>query len=141
MTLAEKQEELIASINALGDCFDQYSYLIVRSNDLPPLPEECRTDKNLVKGCQSKVWLHIAFPGGVLHLDCDSDALILKGVLAVLRDLVEGSSAQELAVLKWTFLDRTELGATFTSARSAGMRQVLQTLQQEAQNTTWRICH
>ena len=135
MTLTEKQEQLIASINALGDCFDQYSYLIVRSNDLPPMPEEYRTAENLVKGCQSKVWLHIAFPGGALHLDCDSDALILKGVLAILHDLVEGASVQELAALEWTFLDRTELGATFTSARSAGMRQVLQTIQREAQNT------
>lgn len=134
MTLEEKQEQLIAQINAIGDCFDQYSYLIVRSHDLPPYPEKYRTEEYLVKGCQSKVWIHTAFPGGELRLDCDSDALILKGVLAILRDLTEGASARELAALEWSFLDRTELGATFTSARSAGMRWVLQTLHQDAQD-------
>lgn len=134
MTLEEKQEQLIAQINAIGDCFDQYSYLIVRSHDLPPYPEEYRTEEYLVKGCQSKVWIHTAFPDGVLRLDCDSDALILKGVLAILHDLAEGASARELAELEWSFLDRTELGATFTSARSAGMRRVLQTLHQDAQD-------
>ncbi len=64
MTLEEKQEQLIAQINAIGDCFDQYSYLIVRSHDLPPYPEEYRTEEYLVKGCQSKVWIHTAFPDG-----------------------------------------------------------------------------
>ena len=110
MTLEEKQEQLIAQINAIGDCFDQYSYLIVRSHDLPPYPEKYRTEEHLVKGCQSKVWIHTAFPGGELRLDCDSDALILKGVLAILRDLTEGASARELAALEWSFLDRTGVG-------------------------------
>ena len=78
MTLEEKQEQLIAQINAIGDCFDQYSYLIVRSHDLPPYPEKYRTEEYLVKGCQSKVWIHTAFPGGELRLDCDSDTVLLK---------------------------------------------------------------
>ena len=141
MTLEERQEQLIAQINTIGDCFDQYSYLIVRSHDLPPYPEKYRIEEYLVKGCQSKVWIHTAFPGGVLHLDCDSDALILKGVLAILRELAEGTSARELAALEWSFLDRTELGATFTSARSAGMQRVLQTLHQDAQDALSAIGH
>ncbi len=133
MTLAEKQEELIRTINAIGDCFDQYSYLIVRSNDLAPLPEEYRKDENLVQGCQSKVWLHMQFDANrKFHLDADSDALILKGVLAILAELVEGAEAEELAELEWQFLDRTELGATFTSARSAGMKRTLKMITEGA---------
>ena len=133
MTLAEKQEELIQTINAIGDCFDQYSYLIVCSNDLAPLPEEYRKDENLVQGCQSKVWLHMQFDAdGRFHLAADSDALILKGVLAILTELVEGAEAEELAELEWQFLDRTELGATFTSARSAGMKRTLEMITEGA---------
>lgn len=130
--LEQKQAQLIASINALGDCFDQYSYLLVRSNDLPPLPEKYRTPSYLVKGCQSKVWIHTAYIGGKLHLDCDSDALILKGILAIFRDLIEGADAQELSALDWRLLSDTELGATFTSDRSAGMRRVMQIIQESA---------
>ena len=126
MTVAEKQEQLIRSINALGDCFDQYNYLIVRSNDLPPLPEEYRQDANLVKGCQSKVWLHMQTNSdGSFHLDADSDALILKGLLAIIAELVDGAPVAEVAALEWNILNCTELGATFTSARSAGMKQTL----------------
>ncbi len=133
MTLAEKQSQLIQSINALGDCFDQYSYLIVRSNDLPSFPEEYRQNKNLVKGCQSKVWLHMQInANSSFHLDADSDALILKGILAILTELVEGAPVAEVAALEWNILDCTELGATFTSARSAGMRQTLSTISEAA---------
>ncbi len=133
MTLAEKQAHLIQTVNALGDCFDQYSYLIVRSNDLPAFPEEYRLDSNLVEGCQSKVWLHMqANPDGSFHMDADSDALILKGVLAIIAELVEGAPVAEVAALEWNILDQTELGATFTSARSVGMRQAFSTLSETA---------
>ena len=133
MTLEEKQTQLIARINALGDCFDQYNYLIVRSGDLPPYPEQHRTEQALVRGCQSKLWLHLRFEAGRLNMDCDSDALILKGVLAILRELVEDAPARELAAIRWRFLDETELGATFTSERSAGMRRVLETIRRAAE--------
>lgn len=133
MTVAEKQEQLIRSINDLGDCFDQYNYLIVRSNDLPPLPEEYRQDANLVKGCQSKVWLHMRKNSdGSFHLDADSDALILKGLLAIIAELVEGAPVAEVAALEWNILSCTELGATFTSARSAGMKQTLSIISETA---------
>lgn len=57
MTLQEKQENMIREINSLGDCFDQYSYLIFKASQLPPLPEAQRTNARLVSGCQSRVWL------------------------------------------------------------------------------------
>lgn len=133
MTLAEKQEQMIQSINAFGDCFDQYSYLIVRSGDLPPFPEEYRQDTNLVKGCQSKVWLHMQTTAdNSFHLDADSDALILKGMLAIIADLVEHAPIAEVATLEWKILDCTELGATFASARSAGMKQTLSVISETA---------
>lgn len=132
MTLAQRQKDMIAGINAVGDCFDQYSYLILQSGLLPPFPGERRREEYLVKGCQSRVWLYTWTEEGRFHLRADSDTLIVRGVLALLIRLLDGADPREVAAAELTLLRETELAATFTSDRSSGMRAVIRRIQENA---------
>ena len=128
MTLAEKQRQMICTINAMGDCFDQYSFLLLKAGQLSPMPDEHKTDDRLVAGCQSKVWLKLTVIEGCFYMEADSDTLILRGVLAVLSDLLNGAPAADVAALPITLLQETELSATFTSTRSSGLSGILETI-------------
>ena len=132
MTLEEKQRELIGRINGLGDCFEQYSYLIAASSQLPHMCEADKRDEYLVSGCQSKVWLKLDFPGGMFRMEADSDTLVIRGALAVIRSLLEGAEAREVAEVDITLFTDTELTAAFTSGRSAGLRAIVETIQKAA---------
>ena len=113
MTLSEKQNAMIAEINRLGDCFEQYSYLLVNIGE------------TLVPGCQSKVWLSVRTVHGRVYFDADSDTLILKGVLQLLRELLWGEEISEVSALHITLFTETELAATFTSDRNTGVREII----------------
>lgn len=125
MTLSEKQNAMIAEINGLGDCFEQYSYLLVKSQELPSMPENLHNDETLVPGCQSKVWLSVRASQGRVYFDADSDTLILKGVLELLRELLWGEEIGEVSALHITLFTETELAATFTSDRNTGVREII----------------
>lgn len=134
MTLQEKQIRLRDEVNALGDCLEQFSYLTTAAGELPRLRDELRSPEYLVSGCQSKVWLCISFLRGRIHLDADSDTLLLKGVLYLLLSLLEGCPAQEVAETEITCFHETELLASFTESRNHGFRSILATIRREAQN-------
>lgn len=128
MTLSEKQNRMIAEINALGDCFEQYSYLIYKSSELPPMPEDLRDEEHLVRGCQSELWLEKKSEEGRLYFTGWTDTLILRGVLQVLRDLLVGERIEEIRDLEISLFEKTELGATFTSDRNTGVQTILRML-------------
>ena len=133
MTIAERESALAEEISAIGDVFDQYSWLVARSAELAPLPEALRRDENLVAGCQSRVWLALLpRPDGTLHLAADSDTLILRGVLAVLADLAEGGSAAEIAAAPFDPFRGTDLKLTFTGERTAGLDLIAERIRKEA---------
>jgi len=134
MTLEEKQTRMIAEINKLGDCFEQYAYLIFKSGQLPPMPEALRTDENLVSGCQSVVWLSLSVADGRMYLEAATDTLIIAGVLQILRELLEGEPAAEIAGLNIRLFSETELSATFTSDRNTGVKSILKRIQETAQS-------
>lgn len=130
MALAEVQMQMIETINALGDCFDQYNYLIVSAQNLPPMSDRHKNDRTLVHGCQSKVWIYTAVRDGRLWLEGDSDTLILRGVLALLRQLFHGKPMEEVRQLEVTLFQKTELAATFTSDRNTGLQSILRRIQE-----------
>ena len=133
MTIAERESALAEEISAVGDVFDQYSWLVARSAELAPLPEALRRDENLVAGCQSRVWLALLpRPDGTLHLAADSDTLILRGVLAVLAELAGGRSAAEIAAAPLDPFRGTDLKLTFTAERAAGLELISKRIQKEA---------
>lgn len=133
MTIAERERALAEEIAAIGDVFDQYSWLVAKSADLAPLPEALRRDESLVAGCQSRVWLALLpRPDGTVRLAADSDTLILRGVLALFAELAEGRCAAELAAASWDLFRGMELELAFTSERAAGIGAIAKKIKAEA---------
>ena len=133
MTVAERESALAAEIGAIGDVFDQYSWLVAKSAELAPLPEALRRDETLVAGCQSRVWLALLpRPDGTVSLAADGDTLILRGVLAVLAELAEGRRAAEIAAAPFDPFRGTDLKLTFTAERAAGLELISKRIQKEA---------
>lgn len=133
MTFREKQVALVERVNALGDCFNQYAYLISRAAELPLMPEHLHTEERLVKGCQSQVWIHVSLkPNGTLFLQADSDTLIMKGILELFADLMQGSMPEDIMNDPWDFLEKTELTVTFPSSRRVGIESIVQRIKTEA---------
>ena len=128
----EKQAKIAQDFQGLGDGFEQYAYLIELSVALPPLPEEKKTDDRLVKGCQSHVWLDLRVEDGALSFDADSDTLILKGVLYLLREIFNGEPPGAVAAAKVRFLEQTEIMATFDADRQKGIGYIIQQIQRFA---------
>ena len=128
----EVQEQIVRDFQEMGDGFEQYAYLIELSVRLPPLAEELKTEERLVRGCQSHVWLDMRAEDGLFSFDGDSDTLILKGVLSLLRDIFCGRTLEEAANAKIWFFDQTEIMATFDSDRQKGIGYIISELQRFA---------
>ena len=128
----EKQAGLVREFQELGDGFEQYAYLIELSVALPPLDEEHKTDDRLVKGCQSHVWLDKRVKDGAFSFDGDSDTLILKGVLYLLREIFNGEPPDAVAAAKVRFLEQTEIMATFDADRQKGIGFIIRHIQRFA---------
>ena len=132
MTIAGRQDAIVETINSLGDGFEQYSYLIFRAGQLPPMTSEYKTDEALVAGCQSIVWLRLNVVDGIMNMQADSDTLIIKGILAILAEIVDGCDANEIISTPITVLERTDLAATFESERLTGIRSILKSIRDRA---------
>ena len=84
-SIEEVQEEIVDEFTSVDDWMDRYTMIIEEGNTLPPLPEQYRTPSNLIEGCQSRVWVNAELtPEGRIHFEADSDALIVKGIIALL---------------------------------------------------------
>lgn len=131
-TVDEVQRELADEFQAMGDGFDQYSYLVELSAGLPPLAEEKKTQERAVKGCQSQVWLDVRLENGLFFFAGDSDTLILRGILSLLQTLFNGRPAEEVAGAQVWFFGETEIMATFSADRQKGVGSIIQALQKQA---------
>ena len=127
------QEQIVRDFQEMGDGFEQYAYLIELSVNLPALPEEKKTEDRLVKGCQSHVWLDMRAEDGIFSFDADSDTLILKGVLYLLRDIFNGQPLSEVAGTRVWFFEQTEIMATFDADRQKGIGYIIRELQHFAE--------
>lgn len=113
--------------------FGRYSYLVELAALLPPYPEEKRTAERLVKGCQSHVWLAPFEMGGKFFFDGDSDTLIIKGILFLLQDLLNGLPLAEAAAVELDVLSAAGLHDAFSSQRQKGVGEVICTLRTAAE--------
>ena len=122
MTINEIQDEIIEEFEGFDDWMDKYQMLIDLGNDLEPLPEQYKTEQNLIDGCQSRVWLH-ATKGddGTLHFEADSDALIVKGIISLLIGILDGQTPQDILDADLYFIDRIGLREHLSPTRSNGL--------------------
>ncbi len=121
MTLEEKQNEIIDEFSAFDDWMDRYQYLVELGNALPPLPDADKTDQNLIDGCQSRVWLVADYADGRITFRGESDAVIVKGIVALLVRVLSGCTPSEILDSDLHFIDRIGLKEHLSPTRSNGL--------------------
>ena len=109
MSINELQDEVIAEFSDLDDWMDRYQLLIDLGNEQPPLDEKYKTDQNLIEGCQSRVWLQADEVDGKVVFQAESDALIVKGIIALLVKVLSGHTPDEILAADLYFIDRIGL--------------------------------
>jgi cysteine desulfuration protein SufE len=121
MTIEETQLEIIQEFSVFEDWMDKYSYLIEQGNSLPPIDPSLKTDDYLIKGCQSRVWLIPEYKDGKLFFTGDSDALIVKGLVALVLKVASGNTPKDLIESNFHFIDDIGLNQHLSPARSNGL--------------------
>lgn len=126
MTIADRQAEIVAELSGFDNWQDRYRRIIKLGRELPPYPEEHRTDAQKVKGCQSQVWLHASLDGdGNVQLVGDSDAAIVKGLLALVLRAFSGAPPEDIAAAPTTFVDQLGLSENLSQTRANGLASML----------------
>jgi cysteine desulfuration protein SufE len=121
MTINERQDEVIEEFEEFSDWMDKYQMLIDLGNDLAPLEDKYKTEQNLIDGCQSRVWLQCDITGGKMVLSADSDALIVKGIIALLIRVLNNSTPKEVLEADLYFIERIGLRDHLSPTRSNGL--------------------
>ncbi len=122
MTINSIQDEIIEEFEDIVDWMDRYAYIIELGTSLPALPEEEKTPQNLIEGCQSRVWITADLDGeGNIVFRADSDALIVKGIVALLLRVVSGHKPREILDADLYFINRIGLSEHLSPTRSNGL--------------------
>lgn len=125
MTINDIQDEIIDEFSCFDDWMDRYSMLIELGNGLPPFPESDRTDTNLIDGCQSKVWFTAHIEDGMVIYQGDSDAILVKGIVALLIRVLSGHTPKEIVDADLYFIDQINLREHLSPTRSNGLVAML----------------
>jgi cysteine desulfuration protein SufE len=120
-TINEIQDEIIDEFASLDDWMDKYQMLIDLGNEQEALDEQYKVDSNLIDGCQSRVWLQADYVDGVIHFTAESDALIVKGIVALLIRVLSGHTPQEILDADLYFIDQIGLKEHLSPTRSNGL--------------------
>lgn len=121
MTINERQDEIIEEFAGLDDWMDKYQLLIDMGNEQEPLDEKYKTESNLIDGCQSRVWLQADYTDGMVHFSAESDALIVKGIVALLIRVLSDATPQEILDADLYFIDEIGLKEHLSPTRSNGL--------------------
>ena len=121
MSIKEIQEEIIEEFAMFDDWMQKYDYLIELSKDIPLISEEYRLNENLIKGCQSKVWLHARQIDGKVIYTADSDAIITKGIAGLLIRVLSEQKAEDILENEMYFIDAIGLKEHLSMTRSNGL--------------------
>ena len=127
MTINERQDEIIEEFESFDEWMDRYQLIIEYAKDLKanPLPEEDKNDQNLIDGCQSKVWFTCTLKDGKIFYKGDSDAILVRGIVALLIDVLSGHTPQEIIDAELYFIDRIGLREHLSPTRSNGVAAML----------------
>ncbi|WP_343704214.1 SufE family protein [Chitinophaga sp.] len=125
MTIKEQQDNIIADFEVFGDWMEKYEYIIQLGKDLPLIDPQYKTDDNLIRGCQSKVWLHAEMQGDKLVFTADSDAVITKGLVALVIQVLSHQTPKDIANADIYFIDAIGLTSHLSPTRSNGLLSML----------------
>ena len=121
MTINEIQDEIIDEFSGLDDWMDKYQLLIDLGNEQEPLDEKYKVESNLIDGCQSRVWLQADYVDGKINFTAESDALIVKGIVALLIRVLSGHTPQEILDADLYFIEQIGLKEHLSPTRSNGL--------------------
>ena len=121
MTINEIQDEIIEEFSGFDDWMDKYQLLIDLGNEQEPLDEKYKVESNLIDGCQSRVWLQADYEDGVIRFTAESDALIVKGIVALLIRVLSGHTPQEILDADLYFIEQIGLKEHLSPTRSNGL--------------------
>ena len=126
------QDAIIEEFAMFDDWLDKYDYIISLSDSLPEIDAQKRTDKYLIEGCQSRVWVSSELKDGKMFYSADSDAIITKGIIALLISVMNGRSPEEAANIDLYFIDAIGLGENLSPTRSNGLRAMIAQMKLDA---------
>lgn len=132
MNYEERITELLDELNLFQDWTERYEYIISLGKKLPPLAPEWKTDDNLIKGCQSRVWFHTVEHDGLIRLEADSDSLITKGLIALFVRLLSDLPAEEIVKADLSLLNKTGLKEHLAPTRANALNSMEQQIKQAA---------
>lgn len=127
-TLKEAEEEVVDSFSMYDEWLDKYEYLIDLGKNLPPYPEELKTEDRLIKGCQSRVWLNYEVKDGHLYFTADSDSIITKGIISLLISVYSGRTPEEISSSDFSFIEKIGLKENLSPTRANGLASMIATI-------------
>jgi cysteine desulfuration protein SufE len=131
-TIAEAQQDIIDEFSLFEDWQDKYAHLIELGRELEPIPAEYKDEEHKVKGCQSQVWLHMEPSGDVLHVQAESDALIVQGLIALLLRVYQDRTPREILETELSFLEEVGLLSHLSMNRTNGLRSMINSIRAHA---------
>ncbi len=121
MTIKEKQQEVVDAFAFMEDWEQKYEYIIDLGKELKGLPESQKTDENLIRGCQSKVWIDAEFRDGKLFFNADSDGILPKGIVSLLVSIYSGHPTKEILESDFAFIEQIGLQEFLSPSRANGL--------------------
>ncbi len=125
MTIKEQQDAIIEEFSFFTDWTEKYEHIIQMGKDLPLIDARYKTEENLIKGCQSRVWLHADYIDGKIYFTADSDAVITKGLISMVVRVLSGQSPKDIADAQIYFIDEIGLKSHLSITRSNGLLSML----------------
>jgi cysteine desulfuration protein SufE len=132
MTINETQDEIIEEFELFDDWADKYEYIIDLGKKLKGLPEEQKTEENIIKGCQSRVWLDARKEDENLIFEADSEAIIVKGLVNMLIRVLSGHTPKEIAEADLYFIDKIGMSSHLAQTRSNGLASMVKQMKNYA---------
>ncbi len=124
-SIREAQQEIVDEFSVFDDWMDKYNYLIELSRDVPEIDPKHKTNEYLINGCQSRVWLYAELEDGKIRFTADSDAIITKGLVALLIRVLSNRSPAEIKEAELDFIDRIGLKENLSPTRSNGLLSMM----------------
>lgn len=125
MTISEKGQNLVEDFSFMEDWTEKYQYLIDLSKNLAPMDTKFKVEENIIKGCQSKVWLKASFENELINFQADSDAIISKGIVAILLSVLNDRKPNEILNADLSFIDQIGLKEHLSPNRANGLSSML----------------
>ena len=132
MSIEKLESDIIEEFSLFDDWMDEYEYIIELGKELPIIDKKFKTDEYIIKGCQSKVWLHANSDNGRIQLTADSDAIITKGIISLLIKVLNNQKHEDILIAKMNFINEIGLSSHLSPTRANGLLEMVKQIKSYA---------